>query len=321
MKQAEVLIVGGGPAGAACALRLRQHGLDCLVLDAQPFPRFKPCAGWLTPEIFTDLGITPADYPHGLTTFRSFSISIRGVRFGLPVLQYAIRRVEFDAWLLEHSGAAVETHTVKQIEPVDGGYVIDGQYAGKYLVGAGGTRCPVQRALFEPHHPRPQARLIAAMEEEFAYPDADPTCRLWFFQNGLPGYAWYVPKTCGYVNVGIGGMASRLKQRGETLKMHWTRLLEELARKGLVQGHTYNPVGHAYYLRARAAQARQGNAFVIGDAAGLASADMGEGIRPAVMSGLLAADAIASGEDLRFDSIPRVSWQSMLRSCFAGVDR
>jgi len=45
MNECEVLIAGGGPAGSACAWRLRQAGLDVVVMDKAAFPRDKGCAG------------------------------------------------------------------------------------------------------------------------------------------------------------------------------------------------------------------------------------------------------------------------------------
>jgi flavin-dependent dehydrogenase len=59
MKTTDVLIVGGGPAGSSCAWRLNQRGVDVLLLDAQDFPRQKLCAGWITPQVLTDLQIDP----------------------------------------------------------------------------------------------------------------------------------------------------------------------------------------------------------------------------------------------------------------------
>ena len=51
MATCDVLIVGGGPAGSTCAWRLRQAGLDVIVVDAATFPRDKVCAGWITPQV------------------------------------------------------------------------------------------------------------------------------------------------------------------------------------------------------------------------------------------------------------------------------
>lgn len=312
MIEREVIIVGGGPAGSSCAGRLKKLGIDCLVLDQAAFPRFKTCAGWITPQVLSDLGIRAEEYPHGLTAFSSFQVAVKRLRFRMPTRQYAIRRWEFDAWLLERSGAEVRTHAVRQVEQAGGRYILDGAYAARYLVGAGGTHCPVYRALFEPRSPKARPALIVAQEEEFQYDYRDPRCHLWFLQNRLPGYAWYVPKRDGYVNVGVGGKAEQLKANGDSLKNHWNLLVEMLERQGLVRGHAYKPSGHSYYLSQRSLPTRLGNALLAGDALGLATVDMGEGIGPAIRSGQLAAEAIVNGGDYSLRSIGRASLPALL---------
>lgn len=307
MIHTEVLIVGGGPAGAACAWRLRQRGVACAILDRQRFPRAKPCAGWITPQVVRDLGLVPADYPGGFTTFGALIISIRGVTFPLPTRQHAIRRLEFDDWLLRRAGVPVHQHEVKAIARVGGGYCVDGAFSAKYLVGAGGTRCPVYRTLFQEASPRDAGALIVTLEEEFSYPHRDPHCRLWFLEHGLPGYAWYVPKVGGIVNVGIGGQAEVLRARGDHVRRHWSLLVDKLARRGLVRDHVFQPRGYAYYLRQASPELRRDNALIVGDAAGLATRDLGEGIGPAVRSGLLAAEAILHDGDYDLRSIAKTS--------------
>jgi len=307
MRHTDVLIVGGGPAGAACAWRLRQRGMACLILDRARFPRLKPCAGWITPRVVRDLDMDPAAYPGGFTTFAGLDISIRGLRFRLPTRQHAIRRLEFDHWLLRRAEVPVHVHRVRDISRVDGRYVVDGAFSGTYLVGAGGTRCPVYRALFREASPRDRGALIVTLEQEFPYPHTDPRCRLWFMENGLPGYAWYVPKAGGIVNVGIGGKAAALRAGGDGIKRHWALLVDKLARLGLVRGHDFRPRGYAYYLRQTRPEVRRDNALIAGDAVGLATLDMGEGIGPAIRSGLLAAEAIVNGSDYTLRRIPRVS--------------
>jgi flavin-dependent dehydrogenase len=319
MQRNEVVIVGGGPAGAACARRLRQEGVDCLILDQQLFPRFKPCAGWITPDVLRGLDLNLADYPHGLTQIDAFCVSIWGFKFTAPGRQYAIRRYEFDEWLLRSTGVPVCQHAVRAITPVSGGYEIDGVFWGKYLVGAGGTRCPVYRTMFERDRPKHKDALIVAQEEEFSYACSDRSCHLWFAEDHLPGYAWYVPKANGYVNIGVGGKAEALKRRGDTLKRHWQRLTEKLDRLGLVREHTYKPVGHSYYLRQTAGELRRDNAFLVGDAAGLATLDLGEGIRPAIWSGLRAAEAILRSTDYSISAIPKYSLPALLGIGLAGL--
>ncbi len=312
MIKKDVLIIGGGPAGSACAWRLKQNGADCLVLDAQTFPRFKPCAGWVTPGCLRDLALTPESYPHGLVTFREFDIALRGLRFQLRTHQHAIRRIEFDDFLLRRSGAAVVQHAVKVIRQLDGGYEVDGEYQARWLVGAGGTHCPVRRQLYDAEWPRSADALVVAQEDEFYYPARDERCRLWFLQNGLPGYAWYVPKANGWLNVGVGGMEAQLKAKGDTLKRHWNLLVKQLEQDGLVRGYEYHPSGHSYYLRRDRGEIRRGNAFLAGDAAGLATRDMGEGIHPAVQSGLRAANAILTGGEYSLRGIQGLSLWALI---------
>ena len=308
-----VFIVGGGPAGAACAWRLRQNGVDCLLADQAVFPRLKLCAGWITPQVLKDLHVTPENSPFGLTTFSSFKLSLKGIKFTLPVHQYAIRRWQFDDWLLKRSGVNVVQHQVKHIITEKKGYLIDNSYSAKFLVGAGGTHCPVYQTIFKAHNQRPADSLIVALEEEFRYPVIDDRCHLWFFENKLPGYSWYVPKQGCYVNVGIGANISKLKANRDNIQNQWAHLVNNLQNQELIQDHEFKPRGYAYYLRQKNVKTRIGNAFLVGDALGLATLDMGEGISPAIQSGLLAADAILQDRDYSIQSIQKYSLPALLR--------
>ena len=57
MTASDVIVVGGGPAGSACARTLRHAGLDAVVIDRAAFPRDKVCAGWITPQVIAAAGI------------------------------------------------------------------------------------------------------------------------------------------------------------------------------------------------------------------------------------------------------------------------
>ena len=312
MKTSVVIIVGGGPAGASCAWKLKKSGVDFILLDKAEFPRFKPCAGWVTPQVLRDCELSPETYPGGITHFSRFKVSIKDLHFTLRANQYAIRRYELDDWLLQRVITDYVHHDVRSICHENGQYVVDEEYAAKYLVGAGGTHCPVSREFFKGSEAGSKGSLIVAMEEEFAYDYSDPRCYLWFLQNGLPGYAWYVPKANGFVNIGVGGSEMKLRGNNDSLKRHWALLVEKLTSMGLVARREYKPVGYSYFLRGRNIAIRSGNAFLAGDSAGLATVDMGEGIGPAIQSGMRVAVAIQSGQEYTVFPIPKYSFPSLL---------
>jgi len=303
MRNYDALIVGGGPAGSACARKLVQAGSKVAVLDREEFPRTKLCAGWVTPQVVAELELDVDTYPHRFSTFKYIIAHVKGFTFKLDTPQHSIRRFEFDDFLLKRCGADVHVHKVKNIERENGDYVIDGKFRAPYLVGAGGTRCPVYRELFREANPRARQLQAATLEHEFPYDWSDPHCHLWFFDNGLPGYAWYVPKADAYLNCGIGGMAEKLKAKGDDIKRQWRHFIGVLDKRRLVTDVDYAPKGYSYYLRGDVEVVRVDNAFITGDAVGLATRDLCEGIGPAISSGHRAADSILNGSEYSLDAI------------------
>jgi flavin-dependent dehydrogenase len=315
MRQFDVIIVGGGPAGSACATKLVRAGLKVAVLDREDFPRTKLCAGWITPEVVEDLEFDIQAYPHRFNTFEHIVVHIKGLTFNLDSPQHSIRRYEFDDFLLKGSGAEVIKHNVRNIEKKNGTYLLDDAFECDYLVGAAGTRCPVYRSFFRDVNPRAKELQAATFEHEFPYQWSDPRCHLWFFRKGLPGYAWYVPKAKGYLNCGIGGMAHKLKARGEDIKNYWSDFTELLRRKNFVRGFEYAPKGYSYFLRGGVDVVRVENAFIAGDSVGLATRDLCEGIGPAIRSGHRAANAILNGAEYSLESIGAYSTErGMIRN-------
>ena len=326
MRFVETVIVGGGPAGSTCARHLVQHGRDVLVLDKARFPRLKLCAGWITAKVMRDLEFTTADYQHPI-----LQLDIRTHFFGLPFAlnwfptpgpDFSIRRVEFDAWLLARSGAEVIEHEVKTIRRDGDRYLIDDIFECRYLVGAGGTTCPVRRALFPDG--RRKSRQIVTLEKEFQYPARGDICHLYFFRRGLVGYSWIVPKGNGFVNVGIGGKAKYFKASGSKIHDHFRAFLDDLVREKRLDATTaanLQETGHPYYLFTHGGEIKRDNCFLIGDSAGLASVDLGEGIGPAVESGLMAAREILGIGMYRKEGISVFSLSGVVRSLMRRVNR
>jgi flavin-dependent dehydrogenase len=302
MRHVETIVVGGGPAGSTCARLLTARGRAVLVLDKAQFPRVKLCAGWITAKVLRDLEFTADDYPHPI-----LRLDIRTHLFGVPLAlnwfptpgpDYSIRRVEFDAWLLARSNAEVIEHDVRKIRRDGDRIIVDDTFSCRYLVGAGGTMCPVRREMFP--EGRRKSRQIVTLEKEFEYPRRDDLCHLYFFRRGLMGYAWMVPKGNGFVNIGLGGKAKYFRSSGTKIHDHFRAFIADLVRAKKLDPATarnLQEVGHPYFLFTQGGDVKRDNCFLIGDSAGLATVDLGEGIGPAVESGLLAArDILGTGE-------------------------
>jgi menaquinone-9 beta-reductase len=291
--------MGGGPAGSACAWKLRHAGLDVVVMDKAIFPRDKVCAGWITPQVVEDLEIDIDDYR--LTrTFQpiiGFRVGVVGHHDAVDVqyeraVSFGIRRCEFDHYLLQRSGARLLTgQAASKIDRDGAGWIVNDTIRTSMLVGAGGHFCPVARLL---DARTPRATLIAAQEVEFAI---DPQDRKGFtirneapelyFCRDLKGYGWCFRKQ-GYMNIGFG----RLDSRG--LPKQTAEFVEFLEHAGRIPPRlNLRWRGHAYLLAGQTGRrVVDDGVMLIGDAAGLAYPQSGEGIRPAIESGLMAAAAI-----------------------------
>ncbi|HPP51452.1 MAG TPA: hypothetical protein PK777_00770, partial [Thermoguttaceae bacterium] len=258
----------------------------------------------ITPKVLADLEIQPEEYPYGLVQLDRLRLVVgrsRRWRFRISAHQYSIRRAEFDGWLLERSGAEVVQHTVREIRYAGGRYIVDGQFSCTYLVGAGGTSCPVRRNLFPPH----PGKLILTREAELPGEPLGNECILWFPFAGQSGYAWYVPKRGG-VHIGFGGLADQIPTEGlASLWEEFTRLLDGEDSVGDMSPPT--PKGHPYFLNPLNTPIKQNGAYLVGDAAGLATWDLAEGIGPAIQSGILAARDILGLDIYQRERVGRYS--------------
>src|SRR2546423_1031162 len=103
----DVIVIGGGPAGAASAIRLSQSGLRVRLYEKARFPRAKLCGGFLSSESipeFGSLGILGDLQGAGAATIHRVQVSAPGgaraeTRLSQPAL--SLSRDRLDAILLE----------------------------------------------------------------------------------------------------------------------------------------------------------------------------------------------------------------------------
>jgi geranylgeranyl reductase family protein len=299
LRQFDVLVVGGGPAGSTLAWALTRQGLHVGVLDKAQFPRQKVCAGWVTPAVMEELEVDLGEYGRDrvlqpIHAFLTGLIGQQSVRSGFPdkPVSYGIRRIEFDDFLLRRSGAELMLGQAMESMERDGdGWLINDEIRARLVVGAGGHFCPVARRM-RGHGGGEIA--VAAQEVEFRLTaEQKVTCPVegetpeLFFTPDLKGYGWVFRKG-DFLNIGLG------REDKHKLSGHVKKFCEQLQAGGRIPPELPEKFkGHAYLLYHHASRRLVDDGMLlIGDAAGLAYPQSGEGIRPAVESALLAARVI-----------------------------
>jgi geranylgeranyl reductase family protein len=315
---ADVIVVGGGPAGATAAFALAARGVRTLLLDRKRFPRDKPCGGG------SRYGLLRR-FP-GLAAWLQGRVALHEIRrvhmeapSGAAVvaemdepLYLTFRRLEFDAALLERaraSGAAViEGARVTEVERGAQAvtvHSVDGRaFMAPLVIGADGVNSVVARAAGLGDGFADSALAIDTMEEtplaELAMPRAD-TMYVAYGYKGWPGYGYVFPKAA-HVDAGVGFVLSFFKsQLAGPPYEHHRRFLEEAMGKGVVTGRSNPDNFRAYRLPLGGPLARTvaDRVLLCGDAGGFVNAYTGEGIYYAMATGehaaVAAAEALASG--------------------------
>jgi menaquinone-9 beta-reductase len=299
MDRCDVAIVGGGPAGAACAICCAEAGLRTVVLERETFPREKVCGDCLNPAcwpVLRRLGVADEvrSLPHGKLEAVEF-IALSGARISVPLparddAEIAVKRSVFDDALVRRAvaaGADVRQNTmVTRLEKTrDNDWMVDfvrGSVAAAILVAADGRNSTVAR--FRNLLPRVQRERVALQTHIPLPPGFGNRVVLQFLPEGYSGQAPVNARDLNLCLVGKGGDVEGLK-RWAAAKFsipanHFWRTITPLARSSLSPAHE--------------------NLFLIGDVARVVEPFTGEGIYYALRSGELAADAITAlfrGED------------------------
>ncbi len=311
---AEIVVVGGGPAGAAAAITLARAGAPVLLVDKARFPRDKCCGDGLTADALRQLeglGLRPDAVPDWQPVGEVIVSSPVGrtVRFPLPYDgQYAVvaPRMQLDAALLDVARAAgvkvADGHGLTGARPVAGGLELDieglGTMTTPYAVGADGAWSPLRHALGA-NQPGYLGDWHAFRQYFSEVGPAAADLWIWFEPDLLPGYAWSFPLPGRRANVGFGilrdaGIATR------DMKDMWPELLARPAIRDILGDSAVAEGTHkAWPIPARVDRmpltAGAGRALFVGDAACATDPMTGEGIAQALLTGRRAAEAILAG--------------------------
>lgn len=318
----DLLVIGGGPAGAATAYWAARHGLDVMVVERKEFPRDKTCGDGLTPRAvksLCDMGL--ADQ---LNRYHRYG-GLRAVAHkrtmelawpqhsAFPDYGYVVRRRELDKLVADHAVAAgaeilLATEATRPLlvnGVLDGAEVVDKatgqthQIQAQYVAVADGANSRFGRALGTARdRAYPQGMAIRTYFESPLHDTPWIESALDMRDrngNSLPGYGWIFPLGDGSVNVGAGLLSTfrdytsvntslLMREFAATLPPYW----EIDPNRPLME-----PVGGRLPMAGSVHPKVGPKYLVVGDAAGSVNPFNGEGIDYAYETGKMAADLVA----------------------------
>ncbi|MGE4400842.1 MAG: NAD(P)/FAD-dependent oxidoreductase [Desulfobulbus sp.] len=284
MEHVDVLVVGGGPGGLACATLLAQKGVQVVLVERKSVIGPKVCAGGITWHGLINLvpeTLIERAFPEQIICSDRQRLVIRESN---PIIA-TVSRENLGQWMAKEAQnagvrilAASRLVTCTQHEAI---LEIEGrgQRTLKYthLVGADGSNSRVRQMLGVPTE-------LVGLGLNAMIPGSFPRME-WHIRPALfgSGYAWIFPHASAY---SVGAYADNQRYSASQLKLQFIQWCDQqnlplnpgAIRAGLVN-YDYRGV-------------RFGKGFLVGDAAGLASGLTGEGIYPALISGQVVARMI-----------------------------
>ena len=337
LKSPDVLIIGAGPAGNACARVLARAGLQVLIVDQHPQGRDKTCGDGLIPDAhkaLARLGLLDEVMRLAEPVAHVACIGPRGGRVDVPGALAVLPRKALDALMLQAAQAAGAQFEQARFEaPLEeGGRVIGARLKrgdelvevhARWVVLATGAvpKALTAAGMCERHTPSgvalrgyvkaPQmVGKIKALEVVW-----DKAVR--------PGYGWIFPAPDGHFNIGVGVTDSHkdLGGKGRKKDVNLRAIFDafvakyppatELMRVGEKVGDGDQWLkGAPLRCTLTGAKWTRPGLLVTGEAAGSTYSFTGEGIGKAMETGMLAADAIlAHGDD---DAAARAAYEASL---------
>ena len=319
----DVLVVGAGPAGSACAQALARAGHDVLLVDQHAFPRDKVCGDGLIPDshaalkrlgVWEEVAALAQPVPHVRCVGpRGGQVDVPGQLSVLPrkVLDHVLVRaaeragarlltpLRFDAPLLDGAGGRVVGARFKTAQGPH-------EITARWVVLATGAvpQALTAAGLCERHTPSGVA--LRGYVHCPALVGQITQLQIVWHQRLRGGYGWIFPAPGGVFNIGAGLTGSHRVEQGKGRKreMNLRQMLDafcevhapagELMRRGTLQGEIK---GAPLRCSLRGARWSRPGLLVAGEAAGTTYAFTGEGIGKAMESGLLAAEALLHERD------------------------
>lgn len=287
----DCIVVGAGPSGGSAAYHLAKRGRSVLLLEKEALPRYKPCGGGVSPMVqqWFDFDFSPA-----------ISLTISQIRYtwqmGEPEIVdlanlepvWMVRRDVFDHYLVQQGqklGVELRDRTlVKGVEWKGDRWLVTTEHevlAAKYVIGADGARGSMAKWLGFKER---KCRMGAALEVEAPQVNPDVTAAHFDFGGVQNGYIWNFPKADGYsIGAGtfIGGEKQNLKE-----------ITAKYAQQFGIDITSIKQFGHPISLWDGNQALHTQNAVITGESACIVDPFTAEGIRPSLLTGMYAAQAV-----------------------------
>jgi len=318
----DLLVVGGGPAGAAASYWAAKSGLDVVTLEKKRFPRDKTCGDGLTPRAvkqLEDMGLAAElDRYHRFDGLRTIAhgktLEMKWPEHPLyPSHGYVVRRRDLDAFVAtnaEGAGAVIHQGTEAVGPILEDGLVVgarakdtesgeEREVRARFVIIADGANSRFGRALGTSRdRSYPQGMAIRTYYDSPLHDDPWIESALDVRDragNSVPGYGWVFPLGDGTINVGIGLLSTFRDYKSintSNLMTEWAHTLPE--HWGIdPEAPLAAPTGGRLPMAGSVSPKVGPNFLVAGDAAGSINPFNGEGIDYAYETGRMAAGLIA----------------------------
>ena len=343
-RDADVIVVGGGPAGSTLAWDLSRRGVRVLLLERTRFPREKVCGDYVEPRglrILESMGCLerleagrPLPISHSATFVEgvcrySGEIPFYGLGGGLPPHGYIIPRDELDDVMLAaavKAGATVHEETlVTSVDAGPTGVEVEARrgattvrYRAKLVAGADGVNSVVARSHGQTVD---DPRYTAVAQRAYGTVDSDVGEAVFFFDEDVfPGYGWMFPMAGGRVNLGVGILSETRRRLDVNVPELFAEFVERLRQVHPRCGSLElcgPPIGGIVKTYGGAGPNHFDGGVLVGDAGSFVDPMTGEGITPAMESALLASPVLRAALDAgRFDMGQLSAYETAFRDYF-----
>lgn len=327
----DVVIVGAGPAGCACAICLADSGLNIAVVDKEKFPREKVCGDGLTIDVVNQLGWISEQLKKDFIEFGK-KLEINGLQvfsskgdkmevflkdYISDKKMYTCKRIDFDNFLFKHlkkykNIKVFEQNQINDVSIEPDKIVAESQkykFESKILIAADGQNSVISRKIIEKKEGRKKhsGYSLRCYYKNVTGLHPENTLELHFLKNIPYGYFWIFKLPDNQVNVGIGlpsGIISKRKMNLKTILDNIITDHPEISPRfknavliDKIEGGKI--MGSAYRNKSLSDE----RVLLTGDSAYLANPFSGEGVGSAIRSGRIAAGHIIKAfSEQKFDA-------------------